>query len=57
MVGAPVVEHVVEVLDLVDLVPGHFKVAWLSHLHEQLSDFLCFVAVHVNGVNKFVFLE
>ena len=52
VVGAPVVEHVIEVLLSVDLLPRHGLVAGLSHFFKQLVELLASIPVYMHCVDE-----
>ena len=57
VVGTPVVEHIIEGLHGVDLLPSHREVAGLAHLCKQFVQLLSRVAVHMHSVDENAVLE
>ena len=57
MVGAPVVEHVIEVLLSVDLVPRHRLVAGLAHFYKELIKLFATIPVYMDSVDELALIE
>ncbi len=52
MICLPVIEHVIEVLGSINLIPCQSLVARLAHLLQKFVELLYLVSVHVHGVNE-----